>query len=61
MPLEHLISCVPGVNVTVSKSGVKKVLWAENKPLQPIGACVGVYMYMYIELVPLRHGGVFQS
>ena len=55
MPLEHLISCVPGVNVTVSKSGVKKVLWAENKPLQPIGAFMGGV------LVPLRHSGILQS
>ena len=35
--MEHLISCVPGVNVAVSKSGVKKVLRAENKPTIPIG------------------------
>ena len=37
VPLEHLISCVPGVTVAVSKSGVKKVLWLENKPSIPIG------------------------
>ena len=37
VPLEHFISCVPGVNVAVSKSGVKKVLWNENKPAIPIG------------------------
>ena len=42
VPLEHLIGCVPGVHVAVSKSGVKKVLWAENKPLQPIGKVLWV-------------------
>ena len=31
VPLEHMISCVPGVQVVVSKSGIKKVQWAENK------------------------------
>ena len=34
VPLEHVISCVPGVQVMVSKSGIKKVQWAENK-VQP--------------------------
>ena len=32
VPLEHLVSCVPGVQVAVGKSGIKKVQWAENKP-----------------------------
>ncbi|XP_053388921.1 meiosis regulator and mRNA stability factor 1-like [Mercenaria mercenaria] len=32
VPLEHLISCVPGVQIVVSPTGVKKVHWAENKP-----------------------------
>lgn len=32
VPLEHLISCVPGVQILVSNTGVKKVHWAENKP-----------------------------
>ncbi|XP_013410407.1 meiosis regulator and mRNA stability factor 1 isoform X2 [Lingula anatina] len=31
VPLEHLISCVPGVQIKLSKSGIKKVHWAENK------------------------------
>ncbi|XP_048760043.2 meiosis regulator and mRNA stability factor 1-like isoform X2 [Ostrea edulis] len=30
--LEHLISCVPGIQIQVSSSGVKKIQWAENKP-----------------------------
>nr|XP_022317028.1 meiosis regulator and mRNA stability factor 1-like [Crassostrea virginica] len=32
VPLEHLISCVPGIQIQVSSSGVKKIQWAENKP-----------------------------
>ncbi|KAL3876190.1 hypothetical protein ACJMK2_034060, partial [Sinanodonta woodiana] len=31
VPLEHLISCVPGIQIEVSSTGVKKVRWAENK------------------------------
>ncbi|XP_069125542.1 meiosis regulator and mRNA stability factor 1-like [Argopecten irradians] len=31
VPLEHLISCVPGIQIQVSASGVKKVQWAENQ------------------------------
>ena len=37
VPLEHLISCVPGIEIIVTKSGVKKVSWAENKPPTTIG------------------------
>ena len=37
IPLEHLISCVQGIQIQVSPSGVKKVQWAENKPLSPPG------------------------
>ncbi|KAL5019265.1 hypothetical protein ScPMuIL_004987 [Solemya velum] len=32
VPLEHIISCVPGIQIMVSKTGVKKVQWAENRP-----------------------------
>ena len=35
--LEHLISCVPGIEIMISKNGVKKVSWAENKPPVSIG------------------------
>ncbi|XP_071106106.1 meiosis regulator and mRNA stability factor 1-like [Haliotis cracherodii] len=36
VPLEHLISCVPGIQVQVSRLGVKKVQWMENQPPQAI-------------------------
>ena len=39
MSLEHLISCVPGIEIMVSKNGVKKVSWAENKLPVSIGRC----------------------
>ncbi|XP_052765793.1 meiosis regulator and mRNA stability factor 1-like isoform X2 [Mya arenaria] len=32
VPLEHVISCVPGVQIVTSNTGLKKVIWAENKP-----------------------------
>ncbi|ELT96318.1 hypothetical protein CAPTEDRAFT_189892 [Capitella teleta] len=35
VPLEHLISCVPGVKVALVPSGIKKVQWAENKNSSP--------------------------
>ncbi|KAK3091075.1 hypothetical protein FSP39_016962 [Pinctada imbricata] len=35
VPLEHLISCVPGIQIQVSPSGVKKIQWAENRPPAP--------------------------
>lgn len=35
--LEHLVSCVPGVKIALSKCGIKKVQWAENKPPPTIG------------------------
>ena len=32
VPLEHLISCIPGIEIiTSSTGGVKKVSWSENK------------------------------
>ncbi|XP_064638971.1 meiosis regulator and mRNA stability factor 1-like isoform X2 [Lineus longissimus] len=31
VPLEHLLTCIPGIQVDVSKSGVKKIHWTENK------------------------------
>ena len=37
VPLEHLLTCVPGVKVAISASGIKKVQWAENKPPPVIG------------------------
>ncbi|XP_052266236.1 meiosis regulator and mRNA stability factor 1-like isoform X2 [Dreissena polymorpha] len=30
--LEHVLSCVPGVQISVSNTGFKKVIWAENRP-----------------------------
>ena len=42
VPLEHLISCVPGIEIMVTKNGVKKVSWAENKPPATIGNSIQV-------------------
>ncbi|XP_033736360.1 meiosis regulator and mRNA stability factor 1-like isoform X2 [Pecten maximus] len=38
VPLEHLISCVPGIQIQVSASGVKKVQWAENQTSMSVDA-----------------------
>ncbi|CAH1794385.1 unnamed protein product, partial [Owenia fusiformis] len=35
-PLEHLIASIPGIQISLSKCGIKKVQWAENKPPQTI-------------------------
>ena len=36
VPMEHLISCVPGVEIVISKKGVKVIHFQENK--DPPGA-----------------------
>ncbi|ETE67281.1 Limkain-b1, partial [Ophiophagus hannah] len=35
VPLEHLISCVPGVNIATAQNGIKVVKWIHNKPPPP--------------------------
>ncbi|XP_047569172.1 meiosis regulator and mRNA stability factor 1 isoform X12 [Lutra lutra] len=35
VPLEHLVTCVPGVNVATAQSGLKVVRWIHNKPPPP--------------------------
>ena len=40
VPMEHLISCVPGVEIIVSKKGVKVVHFQENKDPPGAGLCL---------------------
>ncbi|XP_070088354.1 meiosis regulator and mRNA stability factor 1 isoform X12 [Equus caballus] len=35
VPLEHLITCVPGVHIATAQNGVKVVKWIHNKPPPP--------------------------
>nr|XP_036848048.1 meiosis regulator and mRNA stability factor 1 isoform X4 [Manis javanica]XP_036848049.1 meiosis regulator and mRNA stability factor 1 isoform X5 [Manis javanica] len=35
VPLEHLITCVPGVNIATAQNGVKVIKWIHNKPPPP--------------------------
>ncbi|XP_068381326.1 meiosis regulator and mRNA stability factor 1 isoform X4 [Eschrichtius robustus] len=35
VPLEHLVTCVPGVNIATAQNGVKVVKWIHNKPPPP--------------------------
>lgn len=35
VPLEHLITCVPGVNIAAAQNGIKVVKWIHNKPPPP--------------------------
>ncbi|XP_051876783.1 meiosis regulator and mRNA stability factor 1 isoform X2 [Pristis pectinata] len=35
VPLEHLITCVPGVNVVTAQNGIKVVKWVHNNPPPP--------------------------
>ncbi|XP_069761769.1 meiosis regulator and mRNA stability factor 1 isoform X2 [Narcine bancroftii] len=32
IPLEHLITCVPGVNIVTAQNGIKVVKWTHNNP-----------------------------
>ncbi|XP_062955756.1 meiosis regulator and mRNA stability factor 1 isoform X3 [Cynocephalus volans] len=35
VPLEHVITCVPGVNIATAQNGIKVVKWIHNKPPPP--------------------------
>ncbi|XP_004692164.1 PREDICTED: meiosis arrest female protein 1 isoform X2 [Condylura cristata] len=35
VPLEHVITCVPGVNIASAQNGIKVVKWIHNKPPPP--------------------------
>ncbi|XP_048869446.1 meiosis regulator and mRNA stability factor 1 isoform X2 [Brienomyrus brachyistius] len=35
VPLEHLITCIPGVNIVTAQNGFKVVKWIHNKPPPP--------------------------
>lgn len=35
VPLEHFITCIPGVNIASAQNGVKVVKWIHNKPPPP--------------------------
>ncbi|MGH0118758.1 UNVERIFIED_CONTAM: hypothetical protein FKN15_062220 [Acipenser sinensis] len=38
VPLEHLITCIPGINIVTAQNGVKVVQWIHNKPSPPNAA-----------------------
>ncbi|MGH0130133.1 UNVERIFIED_CONTAM: hypothetical protein FKN15_041184 [Acipenser sinensis] len=38
VPLEHLITCIPGINIVTAQNGVKVVQWIHNKPPPPNAA-----------------------
>ncbi|XP_069036793.1 meiosis regulator and mRNA stability factor 1 isoform X3 [Lepisosteus oculatus] len=35
VPLEHLITCIPGINIVTSQNGIKVIKWIHNKPPPP--------------------------
>ncbi|KAM4698321.1 meiosis regulator and mRNA stability factor 1 isoform 2-T2 [Rhinophrynus dorsalis] len=35
VPLEHLITCIPGVNIATAQNGIKVIKWIHNKPPPP--------------------------
>ncbi|XP_029102457.1 meiosis regulator and mRNA stability factor 1 isoform X3 [Scleropages formosus] len=35
VPLEHLITCIPGINIVTSQNGFKVIKWIHNKPPAP--------------------------
>ncbi|XP_060774884.1 meiosis regulator and mRNA stability factor 1 isoform X2 [Neoarius graeffei] len=34
VPLEHLITCIPGITIVTAQNGFKVIKWIHNKPLQ---------------------------
>ncbi|XP_052518365.1 meiosis regulator and mRNA stability factor 1 isoform X2 [Budorcas taxicolor] len=46
VPLEHLITCVPGVNIATAQNGVKVVKWIHNKPPPP-NTVPGVGLWLF--------------
>ncbi|XP_058891567.1 meiosis regulator and mRNA stability factor 1-like isoform X5 [Acipenser ruthenus] len=38
VPLEHLVTCIPGINIVTAQNGVKIVQWIHNKPPPPNAA-----------------------
>ncbi|MGH0124221.1 UNVERIFIED_CONTAM: hypothetical protein FKN15_024650 [Acipenser sinensis] len=38
VPLEHLITCIPGINIVTAQNGIKVVKWIHNKPPPPNAA-----------------------
>lgn len=35
VPVEHLITCIPNVQMKVDKLGMKRVVWVESRPSSP--------------------------
>ncbi|XP_066545181.1 meiosis regulator and mRNA stability factor 1 isoform X2 [Amia ocellicauda] len=35
IPLEHLITCIPGINVVTAQNGIKVIKWIHNNPPPP--------------------------
>ncbi|XP_066545183.1 meiosis regulator and mRNA stability factor 1 isoform X4 [Amia ocellicauda] len=38
IPLEHLITCIPGINVVTAQNGIKVIKWIHNNPPPPNAA-----------------------
>lgn len=58
VPLEHFITCIPGVNIASAQNGVKVVKWIHNKPPPPnTGRWAGIRDYGLSSLVSTRRPG----
>ncbi|KAL4692133.1 hypothetical protein H8959_015943 [Pygathrix nigripes] len=44
VPLEHFITCVPGVNIATAQNGIKVVKWIHNKPPPPNTVFVFIFV-----------------
>ncbi|NWU85512.1 MARF1 factor, partial [Onychorhynchus coronatus] len=49
VPLEHLITCVPGVNIATAQNGIKVIKWIHNKPPPPTA---GSIMTLFLSVDP---------
>ena len=55
VPLEHLITCVQGVRVGISRDGFKTVCWSQTRPQESDGGpgkmCLCVSVFLFVRVV----------
>lgn len=44
VPLEHLITCIPGITIVTAQNGFKVIKWIHNKPPPPNA---GTHVYIW--------------
>ena len=57
VPMEHLISCVPGVEIIISKKGVKVIHFQENKDPPGAGTFKKQFLLVFFCVCVYTFGG----